>query len=208
MRILGIDPGTNRTGWGMILHEVSDNSLPAIKYIDHGCIVTEQVDLMERRLFLLHRALNEIIKLNSPDCLIIEHIFFGRNAKTAISVSQARGVIMLSAANYGLPIFEYTPMTVKLSLSGSGKTDKKDIQKIVRRILNTNSRKLAFNGKDKDFDDSADALAIAIHHVIRDKTKVAKPRPKKKSTKNVQDVKKEKASKRVKKTKKVKEIKK
>jgi len=177
MRILGIDPGTNRTGWGIILHEASEDPLAKkIKYIDHGCIITEQVDVMPRRLFLLHEELNRIIKKNAPDCLIIENIFFGRNAKTAISVSQARGVIMLSAAKHDLPIFEYTPMTVKLSLSGSGKTDKKELQKVVRRMLNTNSRKLAFNGKDKDFDDSADALAIAIHHVIRDETKDKKPK--------------------------------
>lgn len=178
MIILGIDPGTNRTGWGVIHHNPQEVSAPSIKYVDHGCIITEQIDVMQRRLFILHNQLNEIIKLNTPDCLIIENIFFGRNAKTAIAVSQARGVIMLSAAKFDLPIYEYTPMTVKLSLSGSGKTEKKDLQKIVRRILGTNSRKLAFNGKDKDFDDSADALAIAIHHVIRDDTKVSKPKAK------------------------------
>ncbi len=182
MRILGIDPGTNRTGWGMILHEVSSDPIPNIKYIDHGCIITEQIDVMPRRLFLLHEQLNQIIQNNLPDCLIIENIFFGRNAKTAISVSQARGVIMLSAAKFELPIFEYTPMTVKLSLTGSGRAEKKEVQEMVRKILNkqTKNLNLQFNGKkDKDFDDSADALAIAIHHVIRDETKIVKPKKKK-----------------------------
>lgn len=185
MIILGIDPGTNRTGWGVIHHDISEANTPNIKYIAHGCIVTEKIEVMPHRLLLLHNQLNEIIEKNTPDCLIIENIFFGRNAKTAISVSQARGVIMLSAGKFGLPIFEYTPMTVKLSLSGSGKTEKKDLQVIVRRILGKNSRKLAFNGKDKDFDDSADALAIAIHHVIRDETKVQMPKPTKKAKKKV-----------------------
>lgn len=164
--IFGIDPGTNRTGWGVITKGVKSEN--AIKYIAHGCIVTEKVNTMPERLLLLHANLNELVKKHAPNCLIIENIFFGRNVKTAISVSQARGVIMLTAALFDLPIFEYTPSTVKLSLTGSGKSDKKEVQQTVRRMLNTNSKKLAFNGKkDKDFDDSADALAIAIHHALK-----------------------------------------
>ncbi len=120
---------------------------------------------MPERLLLLHANLNELVKQHRPDCLIVENIFFGRNVKTAISVSQARGVIMLSAALFDLPVFEYTPSTVKLSLTGSGKTDKKGVQETVRVLLNSTETILAFNGKkDKDFDDSADALAIALHH--------------------------------------------
>lgn len=161
MLILGIDPGTGRTGWGVI------HAKQKIKYIAHGCIVTDQVDVMPKRLHLLHDNINKLIETYKPECLIIENIFFGRNAKTAISVSQARGVIMLSASIFSLPIFEYTPSTVKLSLTGHGKMDKKVVQETVRKILNTTS-KLAFNGKDKDFDDSADALAIAIHHAFKE----------------------------------------
>lgn len=160
MQILGIDPGTGRTGWGVI------HAKRKIKYIAHGCIVTDQIDVMPRRLQLLHENINKLIEMYNPECLIIENIFFGRNAKTAISVSQARGVIMLSASMSSLPIYEYTPSTVKLSLTGHGKMDKKVVQETVRMILNTSS-KLAFNGKDKDFDDSADALAIAIHHAFK-----------------------------------------
>lgn len=168
MIILGIDPGTGRTGWGVISSAALEEIKPKIVYIAHGCIVTTQVDVMERRLHILHDNINELILLHKPDCVIIEHIFFGRNVKTAISVSQARGVIMLSASLHSLPIFEYTPSTVKLSLVGSGKAEKKEVQQTVRRILNSNRRTLAFNGKkDKDFDDSADALAIAIHHVFK-----------------------------------------
>lgn len=168
MIILGIDPGTGRTGWGVISSTPLEKIKPKIVYIAHGCIVTTQIDVMEKRLHILHDNINDLITSHKPDCIIIEHIFFGRNVKTAISVSQARGVIMLSASLHGLPIFEYTPSTVKLSLVGSGKAEKKEVQQTVRRILNSNSRTLAFNGKkDKDFDDSADALAIAIHHVFK-----------------------------------------
>lgn len=164
MIILGIDPGTNRTGWGAI----NNSGQREFTYIGHGCIVTEKIITMPERLLLLHKTLNDLLKTHTPDCLIVENIFFGRNVKTAISVSQARGVIMLSAAIYDLPVFEYTPSTVKLSLTGSGKSDKKEVQSTVRKLLKTNSRKLAFNGKkDKDFDDSADALAIAIHHALK-----------------------------------------
>ncbi len=165
MIILGIDPGTNRTGWGVI-NRVADKG--DISYIGHGCIVTEKINTMPERLLLLHANLNELVKKHTPDCLIVENIFFGRNVKTAISVSQARGVIMLSAALYDLPVFEYTPSTVKLSLTGSGKTDKKGVQQTVRDMLETETKKFAFNGKkDKDFDDSADALAIALHHAMK-----------------------------------------
>lgn len=168
MIILGIDPGTNRTGWGVITKGTPEEEPTAIKYIAHGCIVTEKINTMPERLLLLHGTLNNIIQKHTPHCIIVENIFFGRNVKTAISVSQARGVIMLSAALFNLPVFEYTPSTVKLSLTGSGKTEKKGVQETVRRLLNSNRRRLAFNGKkSKDFDDSADALAIALHHAMK-----------------------------------------
>lgn len=168
MIILGIDPGTNRTGWGVISKKASKKEVIKVDYVGHGCIVTEDVNTMPERLLLLHVNLNEIIKKSKPDCIIVENIFFGRNVTTAISVSQARGVIMLSAALSDLPVFNYTPSTVKLSLTGSGKTEKKGVQEAVRKMLSLDDKILAFNGKrDKDFDDSADALAIALHHAIK-----------------------------------------
>ncbi len=168
MIILGIDPGTNRTGWGVITKKENKKKDNKIAYIAHGCIVTEKINTMPERLLLLHVTLSKLIEKHTPDCVIVENIFFGRNVKTAISVSQARGVIMLSAAFFDLPVFEYTPSTVKLSLTGSGKTDKKGVQETVRILLNATDATLAFNGKkDKDFDDSADALAIALHHAMK-----------------------------------------
>ncbi len=163
MKLLGIDPGTGRTGWGVIIKENDTEPL----YVAHGCIVTSQDDAPAQRLLVLHKELTKLIESFAPDCLIVENIFFGRNAKTAIGVSQARGVIMLSAAQFKLPLHEYTSMTVKKSLLGSGKADKKEIQVAVRARLNGSTEKMAFDGKDKDFDDSADALAIAIHHATK-----------------------------------------
>lgn len=172
MKVLGIDPGTGRTGWGVILNDQSKDVGSKITYIAHGCIVTDQAFTMPNRLLKLHNSLNDLISEHEPDCVIIENIFFGRNAKTAISVSQARGVIMLSASIYNLPIFEYTPSTVKLSIVGNGKADKKEVQHTVRQLLNRPNKKkikLEFSSKRsaKDFDDSADALAIAIHHAFK-----------------------------------------
>ncbi len=190
--VLGIDPGTGRTGWGVVRSKTSDKGV-IFEYMGHGCISTDHDHLMQNRLLVLHKELNALIEQFRPQTVIIEQIFFGRNMKTAITVSQARGVVMLSAAKFNLPIFEYTPSTVKLSLTGSGKAEKKEVQQIVRRILNTNSRKLAFNGKkDKDFDDSADALAIAMHHAYKisgtytPPPKIEKKKPKTKTTKKAQ----------------------
>jgi crossover junction endodeoxyribonuclease RuvC len=164
MIILGIDPGTNRTGWGVIRKSKKEE----ISYIAHGCIITEKIKSMPDRLLTLHASINTLIKEHEPSCVIVENIFFGRNVKTAMTVSQAKGVVMLSSAIYELPVFEYTPNTVKLTLTGNGRTEKKGVQAAVRRLLRTNRRKLAFNGKEsKDFDDSADALAIALHHAIK-----------------------------------------
>ena len=164
MKLLGIDPGTGRTGWGVIIKE-QDKEQPL--YVAHGCIVTSQDDAPAQRLLVLYETLYKLIESYAPDCIIVENIFFGRNAKTAISVSQARGVIMLSAAQFKLPVHEYTSMTVKKSLLGSGKADKKQIQVEVRIRLDGSTKKMAFDGRDKDFDDSADALAIAIHHAMK-----------------------------------------
>lgn len=166
MYILGIDPGTGRTGWGVI-DVGAKKDMTAISYVAHGCVVTSQDFLMQDRLLLLHSELSKIIKTFSPTVIVVEHIFFGRNTKTAISVSQARGVIMLTIAKNKIPMFEYTSIAVKHNLSGTGKMEKKEMQVLVRRLLGKNIRKLSFNTKDKGFDDAADGLALAIHHALK-----------------------------------------
>lgn len=164
MLILGIDPGTGRTGWGIVDHTEGEDK---VAYVAHGCVVTGKEDPMHKRLLILHNSLNEIINEYNPQCMIVEQIFFGINSRTAISVSQARGISMLIAAKKKLPFFEYTSMQVKSLVGGSGKTEKKEMQKVVRRLLSKNSQTLSFSTKDKAFDDAADALAIAIHHSWR-----------------------------------------
>ncbi|MFI5265429.1 MAG: crossover junction endodeoxyribonuclease RuvC [Candidatus Levyibacteriota bacterium] len=160
MRILGIDPGSGRMGWGVI----DQGAEESVIYLGHGCVVTEQIDSMPVRLLSLHKDLEIVIKQYLPECIVVEQLFFGINARTAMAVRQARGVVMLACAQYEAPFFEYTPIAVKHLLSGSGKTDKKEMQKVVRRILSKDKRTLMFSAKDKSFDDAADALAIAIHH--------------------------------------------
>lgn len=185
MTILGIDPGTGRTGWGVIrklkLKDKPDSERDGIEYVSHGCIITHQDDPMQIRLKVLYENLCKIIQEVQPDCIIVERIFFGRNTKTAISVSQARGVVMLATAlSNNVPMYEYTSISVKHHLSGHGRTDKKEIQKIVRHMLSKNRRKLSFNTKDKGFDDAADALAIAIYHAtIPSRSNVQNAGPKK-----------------------------
>lgn len=164
MYILGIDPGTGRTGWGVIQVEEGTN----ITYVAHGCIVTTLDDLMHNRLQLLYEQLSEIIKTYSPHCMVVEQIFFGVNTRTAISVSQARGVILLTCSQSKLQLYEYTPISVKKTISGSGKAEKKDMQLIVRELLKLTDDVLSFSSKDKAFDDAADALAIAINHAWRE----------------------------------------
>lgn len=168
MYILGIDPGTGRTGWGVIeLKEPEE-----VVYIAHGCILTEKDTLMEDRLFELHTKLTEIIETYKPGQVAVEQIFFGMNAKTAISVSQARGVVLMTMAKHKVPFYEYTSISVKHYLSGSGRTEKKDMQEVVRKLLSKDSVSLPFSAKDKAFDDAADALAIAIHHTWKSVGKV------------------------------------
>lgn len=163
---LGIDPGTGRTGWGVIKTESTKEGF-SLEYVAHGCITTDMVDTMHKRLLILHDKLQDVIAQYKPQTIIVEQIFFGINTKTAISVSQARGVVMLAIAKNDLVMNEYTSGSWKHGISGNGRMEKKDIQMVVRKILRKNKAKLSFNTKDKAFDDAADALAIAIHHVYK-----------------------------------------
>ncbi len=151
MRILGIDPGTGILGFGVI-----DVDGPNIKMVDAGVIRTHKDDSDEARLLEIYECLQEIITLNKPDVMSVERLFFGRNVTTVMTVSQARGIVLLVAAQDKIPVHEYTPMQIKMALTGYGKADKKQIQEMVRATL-----------KLKDIpkpDDAADALAAAITH--------------------------------------------
>lgn len=173
MIILGIDPGTATTGFGVI--SVPDNILGRefnynIELIDYGNISTSKDDLMTKRLLQLHTGMERIIEKHKPDMIVIEMLFFGANTRTAISVGQARGVIMLSAGSRSIPIHEYTGPSVKLMVAGSGRADKEQVHEGVRKFLGVDGkkrRKLKVSWKGGHLDDATDALAIAICHVLK-----------------------------------------
>lgn len=153
MITLGIDPGTARLGYGLI--ESGDNPL----LIDCGVIETAAGADMPARLAGLYDAVVGLIAGHRPDVLAIEQLFFARNVTTAISVGQARGVVLLAAAKAGVAVAEYSPSQVKHAVAGYGKADKNQIQEMVRIILG-----LDFPPQP---DDAADALAIALCHSQR-----------------------------------------
>jgi crossover junction endodeoxyribonuclease RuvC len=172
MIILGIDPGTATTGYGVI--KVPDDILGrSFKYdlemIAYGNIFTSKDELAQNRLLKLHHELDAHIEKYKPDAIVIEMLFFGANTRTAISVGQARGVVMLSAAKYQIPIHEYTGPQVKLMVAGAGRADKKQVHEGVRKFLGSNGRKRKslIAPKGGHLDDATDALAIAICHVIK-----------------------------------------
>ena len=152
MRILGIDPGTGILGFGVI--DVTSQS--KVTLVDAGVIRTKVNQEDSIRLKTIYDELSEIIKDSKPEVMAVEKLFFAQNVTTAMSVSQARGVILLCGIQNGLELFEYTPLQVKQALTGYGRAEKKQIQEMVRVMLGL-----------KDVpqpDDCADALAVAITH--------------------------------------------
>ena len=147
---LGIDPGTARLGYGLIRGGMQP------KLIDAGLIETWPDEPMADRLVTLYEGVQELLNEFKPDVLAVEQLFFARNVTTAITVGQARGVVILAAAQVQVPVAEYTPSEIKQAVTGYGKADKNQIQEMVRMILNLKSVPRP--------DDAADALAVAICH--------------------------------------------
>ncbi len=151
MRILGIDPGYAIVGYGIV--EFKSGFLKPINY---GAILTAPNDNFCNRLKIIHDEMAEIVKKYTPDASAVEKLYFQNNHKTAIDVAQARGVTLLALKQNGIPIFEYTPLQVKTTVTGYGKAQKKQVMMMTQRLL-----KLKEIPKP---DDAADALAIAICH--------------------------------------------
>jgi crossover junction endodeoxyribonuclease RuvC len=147
--ILGIDPGYALAGWSILKKEGQKLIL-----LDYGCLTTHKNTAHAERLKFLHDELNKIIKKYQPETLAIEDLFFFKNLKTAIKVAEARGVILMTAFNFGLAIKEYTPLQIKQALVGYGRAEKKQIQQMVKVILNLK--------EIPQPDDAADAIAVAI----------------------------------------------
>ncbi len=150
MRVLGIDPGIASTGFGCI-DTASDQSY---RMVDCGVIKTLPKTDTGERLHIIHNELFHLIKQFTPDVLVVEQLFFNTNQKTAILVGQARGVILMTGAKAQVRCHEFTPIQVKMAVTGYGRADKKQVQEMVRIILNLE--------KIPKPDDAADALALAL----------------------------------------------
>jgi crossover junction endodeoxyribonuclease RuvC len=158
MRIIGIDPGIGRTGWGIV--DVEKGKLIVQKY---GCIETFKDQSVGDRLLILYKTLEKILDEAKPDAFAIEELFFNTNTTTALVVGQARGVAFLTAAQRAIPISVYTPSQIKIAVTGYGKADKNQVGQMVKTLL-------ALKSIPKP-DDTADALAIAITHAFSYKMK-------------------------------------
>jgi crossover junction endodeoxyribonuclease RuvC len=159
MAVIGIDPGTALTGYGI----VEENADQSLHVLDFGVIRTDSKDKPETRLCKLFKQLNEIISLYNPESSGVEKLYFQRNTTTALSVGQARGVAILSLAEAGVSISEYNPMEIKQAVVGYGKATKKQVQEMVKVILSLENIPQP--------DDAADALAVAICHIHSRKMK-------------------------------------
>jgi len=153
MIVLGIDPGTAITGFG-IIEEHDDQTL---RVLDCGAIRTSSALADWERLEILYKKIGEIIFLHQPDCGAVEKLYFQQNVTTALSVGQARGVILLAMSQNGLKVSEYSPLEVKQAVVGYGRADKKQIQRMVTTLLALD--------QTPSPDDVADALAVAICHL-------------------------------------------
>ncbi len=149
--VMGIDPGFEVTGYGIISY-IGNH----FKVIEYGVITTKLEDSISGRLLKINNKLEELIGNFKPEVVSVEEIFFNKNAKTALAAAQGRGAAILAAAKNGIEVFEYTPLEVKQAVVGYGRAEKQQVQQMVKVILN-----LAEKPKP---DDAADALAIAICH--------------------------------------------
>ncbi len=149
--VVGFDPGTARLGFGVVTGD--DAPWP----LDYGVIETAAGQPMAERLKELYEHVGTILRTYHPGVCAVEQLFFSRNVTTALSVGQARGIVMLAAAQEGIPVVEYTPAEVKQAVSGYGKADKSQMQEMVRLILGLEEIPYP--------DDAADALAVALCHI-------------------------------------------
>jgi len=151
MRVLGVDPGTARMGWGIVEEEESP------RLVAYGTLTTPAGRPLSRRLHDLFLALREVVARHRPDTAALEELFFARNARTAFAVGQARGAALVALAEAGLTVHEYSPLEVKMAVTGYGAADKAQVQEMVRALLS-----LAEIPRP---DDAADALAVALCHL-------------------------------------------
>jgi crossover junction endodeoxyribonuclease RuvC len=150
--VLGIDPGTAITGYGLVREDQEGLSL-----VECGVITTPSGQPLPQRLQTIHQGLTALVSRHAPDAAAVEELFFSRNARTALSVGHARGVTLLALADAGLPIHEYKPVEVKQAIAGYGAADKRQVQEMVRMLLTLD--------EVPQPDDAADAVAVAVCHI-------------------------------------------
>jgi len=158
MIILGIDPGLAIMGYGIIKKQSNQNQ--KFEVIDFGCIITEQTLPTGERLKKIYKELLKLIEKYKPDLVSVESLFFFKNLKTVMPVSQARGVILLAAAQKKVATCEFTPLQVKMIVVGYGRAEKKQVQKMTGEILDLS--KFDFKKNNRKKDDAADALGVAV----------------------------------------------
>lgn len=151
MRILGIDPGYAIVGYGLLEYDGMN-----FKVLNYGAITTEPETKFRDRLVEIYDDMSSLLEMSKPDCMSIEKLYFNTNITTGIDVAQARGVTVLAAAQRNIPIFEYTPLQVKVAVTGYGRAKKPQMQEMTKNILHMKELPKP--------DDTADALAIAICH--------------------------------------------
>ena len=156
MLILGIDPGFERMGCAIL-----EKSPGVEKLIYSSCLISSRNDPHEKRLLVLAKGLKKIIKDSKPDIMAIEKLFFTANQKTALKVAEARGVALLLAAENNLKVFEFTPLEVKMAMTGYGRAEKDQVRKMVLAMLKINTDK-KFASSSGKLDDEIDAIAIAL----------------------------------------------
>jgi len=152
MLVLGVDPGTAITGYGLVREDDGELALAAC-----GAVTTSVDQPLSERLATIYRRLSELIAEHQPQTVAVEQLFFSRNVRTALAVGQARGVALLAAAHAGLPVVEYTPLQVKQAVVGYGRADKTQVQEMVRLVLRLDAVPQP--------DDAADAVAVAVCHL-------------------------------------------
>ncbi len=150
MRIISIDPGYDRVGVAII----EKNSSEKEKLIESICVTTDKKQTLSERIFFIGQNISDLITKHSPGAMALEKLYFTNNQKTAMGVSEARGVIIYEASRNGLPIFEYTPIQIKVAVTGYGKATKNNVQSMVEKLISLPEK--------KRLDDEVDAIAVGL----------------------------------------------
>lgn len=163
MIILGIDPGSVITGYAII--DKQKGQEPRLKVIDFGCIITDKFATTGERLKKIYKEIKKLIEKHEPDVMSIETLFFFKNLKTVMPVSQTKGVILLAAAEKKLLVYEFTPLQMKMAIAGYGRAEKRQVQEMIKKTIDISNFDLTKNNRKKD--DAFDAIGVAICASLR-----------------------------------------